>query len=125
MEERAGAHILHEQSFLQPTQPRSGLLAGAAQNALALVPPPQAWLEDPAAPDQAANGEGPSTSAGAFLGSPLPRGPYLPPPPSPRSPLPEGLQEVPLHAIQLLFSPCAGDAELCKSITLHAKTLQR
>lgn len=58
--------------------------AGAAVNALSLVEPAHAWLEDPASPDAA-------QASRAFLGSTLPQAPYLPAAQddaSPRSPLP-------------------------------------
>lgn len=84
--------------------------AGAALNALALVEPPQAWLEDPAgpaAPDLAPGAPASTSPAPAgFLGSPLLRGPYLPAPASPRSPLPEGLQEVLLAPLHSSAAPC-------------------
>ena len=64
--------------------------AGAAANALSLVEPAHAWLEDPAGPNDA-------PAQRAFLGSSLPEGPYLPAAQdnaSPRSPLPEAGQQV-------------------------------
>jgi len=62
---------------------------GAALNALSLVEPAHAWLEDPAGADVALAQQG-----GPFRGSPLPNR-FLPGTASPRSPLPGRYNEVP------------------------------
>ena len=84
------------------------LYAGASANALSLVEPAHAWLEDPAGPESA-------PAQPSFLGSSLPEDPYLPvahTDTSPRSPLPEAGQQV--FSISLPACRCPSHANRSK-----------